>query len=1018
MKNWFYLLLLTLLMGYTINAQQNIHFNQDNQYRGALELFQKEKYGSAKKIFTDLVSSSDATKSIQLTYSEYYLALCAIYLFNEDAPILVTQFERNNPESPLKGYLSFEMAKFHYNKKEYQKAVQYFKQTDISKITKQQKHEYYFKLGYSYFILDSTDNARLAFFEIKDIETQYTSPALYYYSHILYSQKNYASAASGFLRLKNDETFGHIVPYYITQCLFFQGKYDELIEYAEPIIDSLNDSRQAEIAKLIGESYYMKGKYPLAIPYLERYQKKGKEFVQQDAYQLGYCYYYTKEFEKAIPLFEKASMSNTSLGQNALNLLADCFLKKGDKNKARMAFSGASKMEYDLTIKENALFNLAIVTYELSYSPFNDAIKSFNEYLTLYPASPRSDIAYNYLTQAYMITKNYKDAIATIEKIKNKDNSIKKAYQKIAFFRGLELVNETRYQEALSHFEKSIQFGDFDRQYKTRCKFWLGEVNARLNNDKEAVLHLNEFILMPGAISTEEFNTAHYSLGYLNFNIKNYADANTCFRKFISINKENYILQSDAYNRLGDGYFMNKEYEEAINNYKKSYEIGKSNKDYALFQQAFSIGLLGKHEEKIVLLNKLLTENSTSSYADDAVFETGRSSFILNKNRQAEMNYLKVIKDFPKSSYVLKSYVQLGLLYYNEDRNEEALKAYKFVVKEFPGSQEARNSLIGIKNIYVEMGDVDSYIAFTDGLGQYANVSLSEQDSLMYQSAENLYMQGNCSKAQEQFSKYIEKFSNGGFVINSYFYRGDCYSQTGNLEKAVSDFNYVIEQSRSIFTEQALVGAAKLSYKNKNYQAAVNYYARLEENAELPANKLEARMGLLRCYYELKEYNNIPVVGKRILFTDKLPVELEKEARMTIAKSYYEDKRFILALEEFKTLSNNVVTVEGAESKYRIAEIYFNQNDLEKSEKEIFEFIDMNSPHQFWLAKSFLLLSDIYTIKKDAFQASQTLKSIIDYYDNKTDGIYDTAKQKLESINEKAADKNIVPAAEEVELKF
>lgn len=78
----------------------------------------------------------------------------------------------------------------------------------------------------------------------------------------------------------------------------------------------------------------------------------------------------------------------------------------------------------------------------------------------------------------------------------------------------------------------------------------------------------------------------------------------------------------------------------------------------------------------------------------------------------------------------------------------------------------------------------------------------------------------------------------------------------------------------------------------------------------------------------------------------------------------------------------------------------------------------MGTPHQYWLAKSFLLLSDIYVINKDSFQAKANLQSVIDNYDNANDGIIEEAKLKLSLIvakeNEPFVDRNkeaVVPMA-------
>jgi hypothetical protein len=72
------------------------------------------------------------------------------------------------------------------------------------------------------------------------------------------------------------------------------------------------------------------------------------------------------------------------------------------------------------------------------------------------------------------------------------------------------------------------------------------------------------------------------------------------------------------------------------------------------------------------------------------------------------------------------------------------------------------------------------------------------------------------------------------------------------------------------------------------------------------------------------------------------------------------------------------------------------------------DFIDKNSPHQYWLAKSFLLLSDIYMKNGDEFQAKHTLTSIIENYPEQNDGIMAATKQKLQQIeaNEALQTKN------------
>jgi len=149
-----------------------------------------------------------------------------------------------------------------------------------------------------------------------------------------------------------------------------------------------------------------------------------------------------------------------------------------------------------------------------------------------------------------------------------------------------------------------------------------------------------------------------------------------------------------------------------------------------------------------------------------------------------------------------------------------------------------------------------------------------------------------------------------------------------------------------------------------------------------------------------------------------VPEELAREAHFIIAKSYYGLDRFALALEEFKKVATEVKSPEGAESKYRVAEIYYVRKEYQKAEDEVFNFIDLSTPHQYWMAKAFIVLADVYIQKGDNFQAIQTLQSIIDYYEVMDDGILDLANRKKAELEEKEKAGEQESEGEELEINI
>ncbi len=967
-------------------------------YRQAEDLYEKQKYSAAQRLFDDIASQNTGDSDLLSTLSEYYAARCAVYLFNDDAEYRLFAFISNHPESSLVEKAVLEMALFQYQKKNYRKAITYFNRVDLGSLTDEETAEYYFKLGYSYFMRKDYDKAKMAFYEIKDIRSDYTSPAIYYYAHIAYSQGNYETALKEFRRLTGDENFSVIVPYYIVQILYLQKKYDEILAYAPGILDHATPTRAAEITKYMGDAWFQKGDYKKALPYLERYDGK-RPLNKNEHYELGYCYYETGQYDLAVKQFGYATGGKDKLAQNTYYLLADCFLHLNNKKKAGIAFSAAAGMDFDPNIKEDALFNYAKVTFELSYSPFNEAVRVLKTYIDTYPYSKRINEAYHYLVLAYLNTKNYKMALESLDRIRNKNDEMKKAYQRVAFFRALELLRAGDPDNAIILLTRSLQYAIYDQSLRARAYFWLGEAYYRLQDTEKALGAFKKFLFSPGAISLPEYETAHYDIGYLYFNEKKYNEASSWFRKYLVFGKKTKPeLVTDAYCRLGDCAFVTRDYKQAVDYYTIAYQAGKVNADYALYQRGFSYGLLKTPGAKIKDMTTLIEKFPQSTYLDDALYERGMAYMDANESEAALKDFHEIIYSYQSSAYVPKAYLQVGLIYYNQNKYTAAIRSYKQLVEKYPGTPQARNALTGLKNVYVDMNDVEAYFAYAHKLGGMANVSMAEEDSLLYISGENLYMAGNCDKAQEVLSNYLKKFTDGIFRINAHFYVAECLRNKGNSDEALKHYQYVIRQPRNLFTEAALVASSDILYDRKDYATALEDYVLLEKVAELEKNVLKARLGELRCSYVMKNYSSVVTIAQEIVKMDHLTEENAREAYFKMAKAYQFQGDFEQAMGTYKKVAVEVSSAEGAEAKYRVAQLLYRLHKNDEAEKVLMDFINQSTPHPYWMAKAFLLLSDISLDKNDLLQAKYTLQSLMEYYQKKDDGILDEAKEKLKDI--------------------
>lgn len=86
-------------------------------------------------------------------------------------------------------------------------------------------------------------------------------------------------------------------------------------------------------------------------------------------------------------------------------------------------------------IKREAMLNAGKLQYELGGGAFNEAITTLAGYVQAYPDSPRIDEARELLLAAYFNSRNYEAAYEAIKQVRDPDNNVKAAMQKIAYFR-------------------------------------------------------------------------------------------------------------------------------------------------------------------------------------------------------------------------------------------------------------------------------------------------------------------------------------------------------------------------------------------------------------------------------------------------------------------------------------------------------------------------------------------------------------------------------------------------------
>lgn len=995
------LILSGLLLVGSAYSQSASYYSKNEYLTKAVDLYEKEMYRSSQEFLLKAQEFANPNDKVLLANIAFYDAMCALQTKQPNAQQLAEAVLNSTPKNQNYKIAAYEYAKFLYEEEKYKDAKKWFAEVSINDIPKKKHAEFAFKAGYCYYRAGGKNDKAMALNHFRSAKEQrniYGDAAMYYYSHMEYENGNYATASKGFERLRNNPTYSSVIPYYSMQIAFLQKDYDKVIDEGTEFINHASDKRKSEIARLISEAYLYKGDLAKSLTFFNEYEKNVEKLTRDDKYLKAFILYKNGKYEESIGMFKDIESRNDSISQIRNYYLADSYLNINNKDAALKAFMDASKLSFDKDITENAAFNHAKLAIEL-----NNDEKPVLAYLKAYPNNNKADELKTFTAEMEVKRGNYSAALDILQSIQQPSPSVRSAIQRISYAYGLELMKKGNYSEAYQMFDYSIKYAQVSNSIAALAKYWKGESEYNRQNYTEAILIYEDFINTSGAFKNSyEYKIAHYNIGYAYFKQHQYDDALRWFRKYITFetSSRKSVYLGDSYNRIGDCYFKKRNFQQAIESYTKAEALNLSNPDYSAYQIGLTLGFTSTNDAKIKALNRMITSYPKSAYIPAALYEMGRAYTQSSKYADASNAFQRIISNYKSSPFYPKALVEMGLIQVNEGNIEKALTYYQQVVEKSPDAPEAKDALEGIKNIYIDQNRMDEYFAYVNRIGQTVK-STTERDSLVFTAAEKQYQSGECDKALPALKRYLKDFPDGMNKTAANFYVADCALRNGDNNEAATSYSYVINQPQNDFTEMAWFGYAKANLLLNNYTKAIEGFEKLKKITQTPSILLDAEVGCMRAYFAVEQYEKALSAAQKVAASKNIPTELVTEANYTRARSLQMSGKNTEALEAFRALAKDYKKPTDAEAKYRIIEILYNTKKYTEAEKEVYNFADNKSANQYWLAKAFITLGDIYVQQKDYFQAKATFKSIIDGYPRKDDGVKDEATKRYSEIEDR-----------------
>ncbi len=958
---------------------------QTRTFRQAVRLYENGMYEQARVLFSEIPGDP---------LSDGYAVLCAIKMRAEDYPGQLEAYRLRYPSSRLSSALHFENARNLFDDGKYQQAAREFSFVSSGDLTEKELAEYVFKCGYSAFATGHYAEAS-QFFTLGESfpQSEYTAPGRYFTGVMLYESKQFAEAEANFWKAAADPRFEELTDFYIVDCEFNQKNYDYVVREGVRIYDSVPAERRDRLARIISESYLVKGDKEKAREYYEDLSLE--EMNRKDYFYAASVLYSVDDYAGAIENFLKMGERTDSLGQVANYHLANAYLRTHDQVSAMASFYDASAVDFDPAITEDAAFNYAKLAFDL-----NKDTSGFARYMQRWSTKARGDQIYGYMALAALVDRDYAGAVEAYDNIEELTPDMRSNYTKANFLRGEQLFSSGSYRDAVPFFRATAYYVPRTDRFNQLARYWMAESYYRSGNYPEAERTFTELHNASALYGTPEGKTLPYNIGYSYFKEGEYGSAARWFDTYISSGEE--LWREDAMNRRADCDFGRRDYRSAITSYQKVLtEFFTPDDIYPYYQQALAYGLSGDKRRKVSTLLHVEDASPEAPLYNEACYELGRAQMDLGNNNDAIRTFTRLRETTKDNTYVARALIGIGMVRRNQSNYDAALESYKQVVSLMPQSEYAEEALLAIESIYQARRQPEKFLEYVEKNSLAQGRSDSDREKMYFNTAEQLYLAGNYQQAIPTLRRYLEDYPDAADRAQAEFYLADSYNAIGEKEKAVEFYAKAAgAESDYSFAEVSRLRFADISYGLERYQDAYKGYEDLLASAKMDANKQTARVGMMRSAYRSKDYEAAIRAADAVTAEKGLAAGVKEEATYTKAKASLATSRRDEAMSLFRQLSADPSSAVGAESKYMVIQNLYDTGKFDAVDSEVYSFAQKAGGQSYWLARAYIVLGDAFAERGQYAQAKATFESIRDGYEPErgTDDVAESVKMRLERL--------------------
>ena len=540
------------------------------------------------------------------------------------------------------------------------------------------------------------------------------------------------------------------------------------------------------------------------------------------------------------------------------------------------------------------------------------------------------------------------------------------------------------------------------------------------NNLSAARSHFEEFIRQQPA--SELLAEAKYFKAYCAMHLFN-DDAEKLFETFVA-DYPNHPKAMLAYFELGNFYYRNKKFQDAVINFEKVKlnNLSNAQKNELKFKLGYSYFTQQKFDNALNHFNYSL-ENENSYRGASAYY----AAFITleNNNYNEALRYIEIAAEYEAYDKVVP-FLKTKALYGLQQYDDVIAYAHPLLISGQSISDKNALELLVAESFYFKGDYRNAFAYYEAGIDQSLR---NEQAELLYRAGFTAFQNGYYDEA----SDYLKNAALSDEAVGQFasYYLGLAYIKNDNKTYAITAFEKATKKtfSRDI-TYESMYYLGKLYFEAGRYKDALEVLQDYSQSSYVEAHREEVNELISESYVNTDDVNtaieyieSIPNRSQNInrvyqyvtfkkanelfnagkyfdavqMFRRSLENPVEQElvlkSHFWIGEAYSIGKRYEEAIESYLNVIRNDPTETSEtllKTRYGLGYAYFNTKAYDKAlgNFTIYVLRVQRNNQQYYYDDALLRLADCYYVTKDYNNAITTYERAIDAKSNEPDYCY------------------------------